>query len=172
MAILKSKVIFQGARLKKELLQKAVAEQTRRLATYARDELYEMIAMHEFVSRTFNLVDSYVWAVYYQGKLQRHGFLGGKLATQDAILHEWGKVEDQVPVNGRQLAQDFLEKFKSQTAINGWTVVWAACAPYSIYLDPAAGATRTNHFYVISQEYDQIRGTLGSKCHVEFKTTY
>lgn len=167
----KTKVLFPKQTMYKRMLRFVVNEQTKRLCDYAKNELYEMIVSRDFNSRTFNLVDSYVWAVYYNKKERGHGFVGGKMAHGESILHEWGKKVNQVPVNGRRLAQEFLTKFKATRAIeNGWAIVWAACAPYSVYLDPAAGASRTNRFFVISQRYDHIRGVLEPKCRVEFET--
>lgn len=167
----KTKVVFAKKQVASDMLRMVVREQTKRLCAYAREELYEMIVSRDFVSRTFNLADSYVWAVYYNKKEQEHGFVGGKMARENSILHERGRKEFQEPVNGRQAAHDFLTKFKATRATgNGWTIVWAACAPYSVYLDPAAGASKTNRFFVISQRYDHIRGVLEPKCKVNFET--
>ena len=161
--MIKTKVIFPKETMKKKMIRFAVAEQTKRLCRYAESELYEMIVSHTFHSRTFNLADSYVWAVYYNKKEQGHGYVGVKMASKDAKFH--GR-----DIDGRKEAKEFLSKFKSQSLENGWTIVWAACAPYSVYLDPAAGSHKSSHFFVVSQRYDHIKGTLEPKCKVEFRT--
>lgn len=164
----KTRVKFDKEKYKKMVLKKAIEEQTRRLVAYAESELYKMIATHEFVNRTFNLADSYVWAVYYDKKREGYGFQGAKRATEKSYLHEWSK--NPIPVDGRESAMAFLERFEGVGTIdNGWTIVWAACAPYGKYLDPKFGNTPTNRFYVISQRYDFIKRTLEPKCHVELK---
>lgn len=163
-----AKISFNAGKFGDELKKSVIKEQTKRLIAYAREELYEMIVSKTFKSRTFNLADSYVWAVYKDKKEQGHGWIGAKMATERSYLHEWSK--NPIPVDGRKEAQDFLKRFKDNEALeHGWTVVWAACAPYGMYLDPAAGHSKTNRFMVISQRYDQIKGELEPKCHVEFK---
>lgn len=164
----KTKIKFNAKKYKAVVLKKAIALQTERLLAYAREELYEMIVMREFHSRTFNLADSYVWAVFYNKVKKGHGVVGAKLASKKSFLHEWSKTP--IPVDGRRAAMDFLKRFQANEAIdNGWTIVWAACAPYAKYLDPAVGSTKTNRFFVISQRYDHIKGTLEPKCHVQLK---
>lgn len=164
----KTRVKFNAKKYQAMVLKKAIEEQTRRLVAYAESELYKMIATHEFINRTFNLADSYVWAVYYDRKRKGYGFQGAKRATEKSYLHEWSKTP--IPVDGRQTAMDFLKRFQASEAIeNGWTIVWAACAPYAKYLDPNVGNTNTNRFFVISQRYDHIKRTLEPKCHVQLK---
>lgn len=164
----KTSVKFNEKAMRKQILDAIVPEQTKRLVEYAKEEIYEMIATRDFHSRTFNLADSYVWAVYYNGKEQEHGFVGGKMATSKSYLHEYSKSQ-RVEVDGRKTAQEFLNYYRSQAIKNGWTIVWAACAPYAVYLDPAVGSTKTNRFFVISQRYDHIKGTLEPKMKVELK---
>lgn len=149
-------------------MKNVIEEQTRRLVAYAKEELYEMILSRTFKSRTFNLADSYVWAVYYNRNDKGHGFVGSKMATEKSYLHEWSRTP--IPVDGRKEAMDFLRRFEAEGTIgDGWTIVWAACAPYARYLDPATGGSKTNRFFVISQRYDHIKGTLEPKCRVELK---
>lgn len=164
----KTHIRFAKETLRKNMMKNVVEEQTRRLIAYAREELYEMIVTREFHSRTFNLADSYVWAVFYNKVKKGHGVVGAKLASKKSFLHEWSKTP--IPVDGRRAAMDFLKIFQANEAIdNGWTIVWAACAPYAKYLDPAVGSTKTNRFFVISQRYDHIKNTLEPKCHVQLK---
>ena len=169
----KTRVKFSKETLRKNIMKNVVAEQTRRLVEYARNELYEMIVSREFQSRTFNLADSFVWAVYFQGKEQGHGYVGAKMAKEKSLLHEWSRdPSKRIPVDGRKEAKDFLKAFKGQlTNDGGWVCVWAACAPYAKYLDPAAGSTKTNHFFVISQRYDHIKNVFSPKGRVTFNVS-
>lgn len=168
MATSKTRIKLKLSNFRKDLLDKLTKDQTERLLAYAREELYEMILTKEFHSRTFNLVDSYVWAVFYNKKKKGHGVVGAKLASKKSFLHEWSKTP--IPVDGRRAAMDFLKRFQANEAIeNGWTIVWAACAPYAKYLDPAVGSTKTNRFFVISQRYDHIKHTLEPKCKVRLE---
>lgn len=166
----KTRVRFAKETLKKAMLKNVIAEQTRRLIEYAQVELYEMIVTRQFKSRTFNLADSYVWAVYFDGKQQGHGYIGSKMASELSYLHEWSRdPSKRIPVDGRKEATAFLTAFQGHLPTkSGWVVVWAACAPYARYLDPAAGNTKTNRFFVISQRYDHIKNTFSPKGHVTF----
>lgn len=169
--VTKTKVLFAKKRVAKQMLDYVVRLQTKRLVEYAKNELTEMVVRKDFESQTFNLIDSYVWAVFYHKKEQSHGFLSGKMAKEKSYLHAWSKT-NRIPVDGRQEAYKLIEQIKAEIAIeDGWTIVWGAVAPYAIYLDPAAGSTRTNHFFVISQRYDSIKAELEPKCKVEFTTS-
>lgn len=167
----KTRVVFNSKKLKEAMLKNVVDEQTERLVTYAREELYEMIVTRDFKSRTFNLADSYVWAVYYNGKKKKSGYVGAKMANKKSLLHEWSKDPSRrIPVEGRKEAREFLKSFENTLSKDGgWVCVWAACAPYAEYLDPAAGNTRTNNFFVISQRYDHIKETFEPKGVVKFE---
>lgn len=167
----RTRVKFDKERLRKMIMKNVVDEQTRRLLAYAREELYEMIATRDFMSRTFNLADSYVWAVYYDGAEKGHGYIGAKMANEKSLLHEWSKdPSKRIPVDGRKEAAAFLRSFKGQlSGETGWVVVWAACAPYARYLDPAAGGSKTNRFFVVSQRYDHINNVFSPKGTVTFK---
>lgn len=164
----KSQIRFPKKTIADTMMRKVVAEQNKRLIAYAEEELFEMIVTREFTSRTYNLIDSYVWAVFYDGKEQGHGFVGGKKAVENAYLHAFSKT-NRIPVDGRAEAQSFINAARTMYANrDGWVIVWAACAPYAYYLDPAAGNSPTNRFLVISQRYDHIVGALGPKTKVQF----
>lgn len=167
----KARYTFAKKTFYDNIMKNVVREQTARLIAYAKEELYEMIVSKTFKSRTFNLADSYVYAVYYDGKEQAHGYVGAKMASSNSFLHEWSKDSSKrIPADGRKEATEFLTKFKSALpTTNGWVVVWAACAPYAKYLDPAVGSTKTNRFFVISQRYDHIANTFSSKGVVSLK---
>ena len=167
----KARYTFAKKTFYNNIMKNVVREQTARLIAYAKEELYEMIVSRTFKSRTFNLADSYVYAVYYDGKEQAHGYVGAKMASEVSYLHEWSKdPSKRIPVDGRKEATAFLTAFQGHLPTkSGWVVVWAACAPYARYLDPAAGNTKTNRFFVISQRYDHIANTFSSKGVVSLK---
>ena len=132
-------------RLAKELKKAMAEEQTKRLLKYAPKMLNLAYNERTFRNDTFNLADSYVWVVYYNGVPQGSGYLwNGRVATQDANYHH-------TKVNGRVLAQTFVTRYVSNT--KGWEVVWAATAPYSTYLE---SGTSRGRFYVITSIYDKI----------------
>lgn len=165
----KVKIKFNSASLKKRIWSRISKEQTERLKTYAKEKLYAMATNHTFNNRTYNLQDSLVWGVFFKGHLKSHGFYESARARERSYLHEWSR--EPIPVNGRSLARSFIRTYHSQV-LGGWEVVWAAVAPYSIYLDPKAGTTKTNRFYVISQEYDAIKEMFGrAKGVVIFKAS-
>lgn len=139
---------YRASAIKKKLMAKLVAKQTQNLIAYAEKELQTMLETRGFNHRTYNLHDSYVWAVYYNGKREGYGFLDPAMASQPARFHK-------EKIMGRKEATDFLDRFKPDK--NGWTIVWAACAPYAKYLD-SDGKKR---FYVITQRYDAIGNVLG-----------
>lgn len=132
-------------RLAKELKKQMAEEQTRRLLEYAPKMLNIAYSERTFKNDTFNLADSYIWVVYYNGVPKGSGYLwNARVASQDANYHH-------TDVNGRQLAQTFITRYTPNT--QGWEVVWAATAPYSTYLE---SGTSKGRFYVITSIYDKI----------------
>lgn len=169
----KTQVQFEKEALKKVIMEHMVKEQTERLCDYAQEEIFEMIETRAFHSRTYNATDSYVWAVYYGGKLKGSGFTGAKMATKNSYLHEWSK-NSRKAVDGRQAAQDFLDTYTPRRK-KGWEVVWCAAAPYTAYLEGGFTMVKSGRAYqfdVMSQRYDHIKGVLGAKCKVTMKVNY
>ena len=166
----KARYTFAKKTFYNNIMKNVVREQTARLIAYAKEELYEMIVSRTFKSRTFNLADSYVYAVYYDGKEQAHGYVGAKMANKQAVYTDKINPSKEILVDGRKEATKFLTKFKSALpTTNGWVVVWAACTPYAKELDPATGSSDKNRFFVISQRYDHIANTFSSKGVVSLK---
>lgn len=164
----KSKVKFNANGFRKHVYSSIVEEQTKRFEEYAKKELYKMASSHEFKNQTFNLEDSLLWCVYYRNELKSFGFYGSAKATESSKLHAWSR--SPIDVNGRLEANKFVASYNPEKS-NGWCVVWAAVAPYSVYLDPMSShKSATNRFMVISQEYDEIRGTFAGKGNVSFIT--
>jgi hypothetical protein len=163
----KSRFKFNGKKFGKKILNRYVEEQTNRLIAYAQEELDEIVLSREFDDRTRNLVDSYLWAVYCDGKLKGFGTYH-KQARKQSLLHEYSP-EMSVEVNGRKLAMEFKKNYKAQSSdkYTIWEIVFAACAPYGAYLE--AGFTfhgKRYQFDVMSQRYDDIKNTLSPLCKV------
>lgn len=147
--------------------KKLVKEQTKRLEEYAQKELIEMVSSHDFKNDTYNLQDSFVWVLFFNGEKRSHGFYGGGRASENSMLHAWGTPANRVPVNGRELAETFVGTFEP-TVKSGWEIVWAAVAPYGAYLESGS----TPHgvvFRVITQRFDDIKQTLEPQCKVTFE---
>ncbi len=143
-------------RFGKDYKRKAVDAQTKMLIKYASDKLNHAYMTRGFRNRTFNLADSYVWAVYYHGSLQGSGYLwNSRVATTDSTFHN-------TKVNGRKLAMEFTDKYHSNS-MNKWEVVFAATAPYASYLE--GGAVR-RVFYVITHIYDTVTADFKGKATV------
>ena len=161
----KSKAQINTKQLEKAMLKRARAMQTARLIAYASEEIIRLAESHGFQNRTYNLQDSYVWCVYYNGKRVPHGygFYGRKMASKPSILHEYSPKDMQKEVKGRALAQAFAQSYKPQEQ-DGWEIVFAACAPYGAYLE-----LRKVTFTVMSQRYDEIKNVLEPYCTVTFE---
>ena len=166
------KVKFKGDLLKKSILRKVVSTQTRKLEKYAKQELHEMAkrVAGRYENDTYNLQDSLVWCLYYDGKLKSYGFYGGGRASKESYLHAFG-YPTPVPVHGREEAMGFVTTYKPQST-SGWECVWAATAPYAGYLE--GGFTmkhsgRRIQFYVITQRYDHIKNVFEPIGHVDYE---
>lgn len=169
-----TKVKFNSKQWGKAVLKDMVEEQTKRLIAYADAELTQMVETHEYWNRTHNLEDSYVWGVFYNGKRQKYGFYYNKAATKESILHEWGRAETQVPVNGRRAAREFISQYAPEVT-SGWEIVWAACAPYGTYLEAGFAIKKSGtrlQFDVITQRYDHIKSELEPKAKVHFEINF
>ena len=113
-----------------------------------------------FDNRTANLADSYVWAVYFMGKIQGSGYLwNNREATTESIYHH-------TKINGRKLAEEFVKRYKAEN-FKGWEIVWAATAPYSVILE--SGSSNRNRFFVLSNMYDEIASDFKGRAIIELK---
>jgi hypothetical protein len=125
------------------------------------------------MDRTGNLLDSLLWGVSYDGKLVDGGFYRDAQANEESYLHEWfsDDVKYLIPVNGRQLAQTYLQKYGNNGA-NGWRVFFAILAPYWGYWEKGfkmksgggdSGIPRSERFMqfaVMTQFYDEVKKDL------------
>ena len=154
------------------ILKTIVEEQTRRLIEYAPAELARMVETKELGNATYNVQDSFVWGVYYNGKRvpKGFGFYGNKTARKNSYLHEYSR--NPIPVNGRALARTFIKNYTPSTD-KGWEIVWAVCAPYAAYWEgghvnpPKSG--RVVYAHVMFQRYDSIKSELGEKCKLTMR---
>lgn len=172
----KTRVRFNAKKVQEAMMKKVVALQTDRLIAYAQEEIAKMgDALIEKMrgkpsDRTHNMLNSLVWAVYCNGKEAKHGFYRRSASTKGkAFLHEIGN--DPIPVNGRELARQFLDTYQPRES-KGWEIVWGVLAPYYAYWEQG----HENVFYgkfvkfdMMTQRYDHIKNTLGSKVNVSLE---
>ena len=79
------------------------SKQTAKLLGYAPLQLANAYNNRSFKNRTANLADSYVWAVYFMGKIQGSGYLwNNREATTESIYHH-------TKINRRKLADEFIK---------------------------------------------------------------
>lgn len=144
-SMIKSKVIgFNAKSMAAAMMENVVAEQNRRLVEYAKEKILaignqiQTYHSRNHMDRTGNLLNSLCWGVSYNGKLVEGGFFRdavlnnkGIAKTSESFLHEWfsGDVKYLIPVNGRQLAQTYMQKYGNNGA-KGWRVFFAILAPY------------------------------------------
>lgn len=179
-SMIKSKVIgFNAKSMAAAMMKNVVAEQNRRLVEYAKEKILaignqiQTYHSRNHMDRTGNLLDSLLWGVSYEGKLVEGGFYRDAQARGESYLHEWfsGDVKDLIPVNGRQLAQTYMQKYGNNGA-KGWRVFFAILAPYWGYWEKGftmksgggdsgiPRSTRFMQFAVMTQFYDEIKKDL------------
>lgn len=186
-SMIKSKVIgFNAKSMAAAMMKNVVAEQNRRLVEYAKEKILaignqiQTYHSRNHMDRTGNLLNSLCWGVSYNGKLVEGGFFRdavlnnkGIAKTSESFLHEWfsGDVKYLIPVNGRQLAQTYMQKYGNNGA-KGWRVFFAILAPYWGYWEKGftmksgggdsgiPRSTRFMQFSVMTQFYDEIKKDL------------
>lgn len=136
--MIKSKVIgFNAKSMAAAMMKNVVAEQNRRLVEYAKEKILaignqiQTYHSRNHMNRTGHLLDSLLWGVSYEGKLVEGGFYRDAQARGESYLHKFfsGDVKYLIPVNGRQLAQTYMQKYGNNGA-KGWRVFFAILAPY------------------------------------------
>lgn len=178
--MIKSKVIgFNAKSMAAAMMKNVVAEQNRRLVEYAKEKILaignqiQTYHSRNHMDRTGNLLDSLLWGVSYEGKLVEGGFYRDAQARGESYLHEWfsGDVKYLIPVNGRQLAQTYMQKYGNNGA-KGWRVFFAILAPYWGYWEKGftmksgggdsgiPRSTRFMQFAVMTQFYDEVKQDL------------
>lgn len=182
----KSRVVnWDTNAMKEQLLQAFIAEQNKRLIDYAKSTILEIGQAVEswhsanHMDRTGNLLNSLCWGVSYNGRLIDGGFYRDEILHPNGIaknsasyIHEWFSGDEKYleEVNGRQLAQDYLETYGNNGA-KGWRIFFAILAPYWGYWEKGfrmnskfgAGKTGVPGFYqfaVMTHFYDRIKNDL------------
>ena len=179
-SMIKSKVIgFNAKSMAAAMMKNVVAEQNRRLVEYAKEKILaignqiQTYHSRNHMNRTGNLLDSLLWGVSYEGKLVEGGFYRDAQARGESYLHKWfsGDVKYLIPVNGRQLAQTYMQKYGNNGA-KGWRVFFAILAPYWGYWEKGftmksgggdsgiPRSTRFMQFAVMTQFYDEVKQDL------------
>lgn len=184
----KSRVVgFNPKQLEQQLLQGYITEQRKRFVDYAQrtiqsigNEIKSYHSRHN-MDRTGNLLDSLCWGVSYQSKLLDSGFYRPAQAPWESGLHEWStasfkdkygdyaeRVNADEPVNGHQLAQEYIDKYGNNPT-KGWKVFFAILAPYWGYWEKgftlragigSGGKEKFMRFAVMSQFYDTVKADL------------
>lgn len=178
--MIKSKVIgFNAKSMAAAMMKNVVAEQNRRLIEYAKEKILaignqiQTYHSRKHMGSTGNLLDSLLWGVSYEGKLVEGGFYRDAQARGESYLHKWfsGDVKYHIPVNGRQLAQTYMQKYGNNGA-KGWRVFFAILAPYWGYWEKGfimksgggdsgiPRSTRFMQFAVMTQFYDEVKQDL------------
>lgn len=170
----KTTVKFNSKKLYDTIMKNVVAEQTNRLVAYAIEQMKEMgdelkEKLREKPSdRTHNMLNSLVWAVYYNGNESNHGFYRKQSSTKgSSYLHELD--ENPIPINGRELARQFLATYQPSET-NGWEIVWGVLVPYYAYWEQGHENVYYRRkfvkFNMMTQHYDQIKNRLGAKVNL------
>lgn len=158
---IKVKVDLSGLkRVRQELFDRLAGEQTQRLIAYAPELLKKAYSESGFTDQTYNLADSYIWAVFYQGNLKGSGYLYPyQMATKNSKYHS--KL-----IDGRKLADEFLANYTPATYI-GWDLVLAATVPYAPILEGGNTGNPRRRFEVLSTIYDDIKEDFAGKATVK-----
>lgn len=152
-------VEYRWKKVRKELFEQLAERQTERLCEYAPEALEKAYANRDFQNDTMNLADSYVWAVYYKGKLAESGYLWeSATATKPSKYH-------RQDVDGRKLADEFVSKYTPRS-LRGWDMVIAATTPYAPILEKGNTGNPARKFMVISAVYDDIVEDFGASARV------
>ena len=165
-----TKVKFDKRALFKELMTKAVEQQSLLLVQYAQTKIIEIgdtiKTWHSVnnMDRTGHLLDSLCWGVSYNKRLVKSGFYRTAMAHGKSYLHEWFGDTERIAVNGHSLAKKFISSY-GHTGDNGWMVFFAILAPYWGYWEKGfvmRNPTGSRHlqFSVMTQFYDQIKQDL------------
>lgn len=145
----KVSIASNWTRVRKELFDSLAEEQTKRLISYAKEALQEAYQNRSFNNDTYNLFDSYVWAVYYNGVLKEYGGLSQSEKAQGPTDFEGQGIY------GKQEAERFVNSYSPKTN-KGWDMVIAATVPYAYKLEAGERGIPRRRFVVISTIYDDL----------------
>lgn len=191
----KSRIIgFDAAKMIKDMTAIAVEEQTNRLIEYAKETIVEIgdkinsYNSRNHMDRTGNLLNSLCWGVAYDGELKGSGFYREASSLRTSYLHEFfPDYREAFPVNGHQLAEEYITRYGKASGSNKWKVFFAILAPYWGYWEEGftmksgggrSGIPRSEKFLkfaVMTEFYDKVGKDLSPaemkiKVHVEHYT--
>lgn len=178
----KTKIIgLNLANMKRNMLAYATQEQTKLLVEYAKNEtrkIGDMIQTYNsanHMDRNGHLLNSLCWGVTYDGEMKASGFYRDPIVRGGSQLHEFfRKIDNPEDVNGRKLAEQFIDSFKGKEG--KWNVFFAILAPYWGYWEGGfkikygfetddggnvkATKTRFLKFQVMTHIFDEVRMAL------------
>ena len=191
-----SKVIFDTRKLAAEMMKNLSAEQTNRLVEYAKQTILEIgdkiqtYHSRNHMYRSGHLLRSLCCGVSYDGKLVYSGFYGdialkshttwNEANTTNSYLHEWIPEYEAFQIDGRQMAQNYIQRYGSAGSGNKtWRVFFAILAPYWGYWETGfnmvhgLGKNRKSSFHqfaVMTEFYDKVGKDL-KPAKVKFEIT-
>ena len=175
-----SKVIFDAKKLAAEMMKNLSAEQTNRLIEYAKQTILEIgnkiqtYHSRNHMYRSGHLLRSLCCGVSYDGKLVYSGFYGDialkahntwwEENTTNSYLHEWIPEYEAFQIDGRQMAQNYIQRYGSAGSGNKtWRVFFAILAPYWGYWESGFTHIKTGRrmqFQVMTHIFDDVRMDL------------
>lgn len=191
-----SKVIFDTRKLAAEMMKNLSAEQTNRLIEYAKQTILEIgnkiqtYHSRNHMYRSGHLLRSLCCGVSYDGKLVYSGFYGdialkshttwNEANTTNSYLHEWIPEYEAFQIDGRQMAQNYIQRYGSMGSGKGsWRVFFAILAPYWGYWETGfnmvhgKGKNKKSSFHqfaVMTEFYDKVSKDL-NPAKVKFEIT-
>lgn len=191
-----SKVIFDTRKLAAEMMKNLSAKQTNRLIEYAKQTILEIgdkiqtYHSRNHMYRSGHLLRSLCCGVSYDGKLVYSGFYGdialkshttwNEANTTNSYLHEWIPEYEAFQIDGRQMAQNYIQRYGSAGSGNKtWRVFFAILAPYWGYWETGfnmvhgLGKNRKSSFHqfaVMTEFYDKVGKDL-KPAKVKFQIT-
>lgn len=191
-----SKVIFDAKKLAAEIMKNVSAEQTNRLIEYAKQTILEIgdkiqtYHSRNHMYRSGHLLRSLCCGVSYDGKLVYSGFYGdialkahttwNESNTTNSYLHEWIPEYEAFQIDGRQMAQNYIQRYGNMGSGKGsWRVFFAILAPYWGYWETGfnmvhgLGKNRKSSFHqfaVMTEFYDKVDKDL-KPAKVKFEIT-
>lgn len=100
---------------------------------------------HSFKNQTFNLEDSYGYAIYHNGKIEKK-VLSNPKATQS-------KIYDFEPWKGTEAASAFLDRFPAE---DGYTLVVVAGMYYALWIE------KIHNLDVLSGSFNLVQSEIES----------
>lgn len=125
----------------KDMYVNALIEQ---LAKEGERIMRECLQEKDYTHQTYNLHDSYGYAVYYQGSIKR----SGKPSPQALEPKKFGSES----ITGERAITDYLNSYKPS---NGIELVIVAAMPYAIRLEHGQGLKRK--YKVVAMSYDKLQ---------------